>query len=251
MGKNELAVQESTDLTVAGVPAPFGIEISKEDMMIPFIKVIQSLSEEVMQGKDKFNPDVRPGDIYDSVTQTIFKNSKVIVCGLKKYYAEWTPEVRGKLVGKHPASSNVVRNAVKTEKKTDKGQTFIQLSTPEGNELVETYGLVLLVKTEEGLPLPAVLTLSKTSFMVGKQLSTVIAIHQNKGVPVFRMGTTGVSNSKGSWYKPTFIFDSYETDSEFIGMAAEMSKLTESILYRKEDDAATSETATVVDDDLL
>lgn len=251
MGKNELTVKESTDLAKPGVAAPFGIEINKEDMMIPFIKVIQSLSEEVMQGKDKFNPDVRPGDIYDSVTQTIFKNSKVIVCGLKKYYAEWTPEVRGKLVGKHPTNSDVVKNAVKTEKKTDKGQTFTQLSTPEGNELVETYGLVLLVKTEDGLPLPAVLTLSKTSFMVGKQLSTVIAIHQNKGVPVFRMGTTGVSNSKGSWYKPTFVFDSYEMDSEYIGMAAELSKITDAILYRKEDDSATENKTTVVEDDLL
>ena len=250
MGKNELTVKESTDLAKPGVAAPFGIEISKEDMMIPFIKVIQSLSEEVMQGKDKFNPDVRPGDIYDSVTQTIFKNSKVIVCGLKKYYAEWTPEVRGKLVGKHPTNSDVVKNAVKTEKKTDKGQTFTQLSTPEGNELVETYGLVLLVKTEDGLPLPAVLTLAKTSFMVGKQLSTVIAIHQNKGVPVFRMGTTGVSNSKGSWYKPTFVFDSYEMDSEFIGMAAELSRITETILYRKEEDS-TEDKTTIVEDDLL
>lgn len=250
MGKNELTVKESTDLTKPGVAAPFGIEINKEDMMIPFIKVIQSLSEEVMQGKDKFNPDVRPGDIYDSVTQTIFKNSKVIVCGLKKYYAEWTPEVRGKLVGKHPANSDIIKNAVKTEKKTDKGQTFTQLSTPEGNELVETYGLVLLVKTEDGLPLPAVLTLSKTSFMVGKQLSTVIAIHQNKGVPVFRMGTTGVSNSKGSWYKPTFVFDSYEMDSEYIGMAAELSRITETILYRKEEDS-TEDKTTIVEDDLL
>lgn len=251
MGKNEVAVvKESTDLTVAGVPAPFGIEINKEDMMIPFIKVIQSLSEEVMQGKDKFNPDVRPGDIYDSVTQTIFKNAKAIVCGLKKYYAEWTPEVRGKLVGKHPATSDVVKNAVRTEKKTDKGQSFYQLSTPEGNELVETYGLVLLIKTEDGLPLPAVLTLAKTSFMVGKQLSTVIAIHQAKGTPIFKMGTVGVSNSKGSWYKPTFVFDGYEKDSEVIGMAAEISKLTDSILYRKEEDASET-TVEVVEDNIL
>lgn len=245
MAKNEVTIQENT--AVATV-APVQVEIAKEDMMVPFLKVIQSLSEEVMPGKDKYNPDVRPGDIYDSVTRTIFKDAKAIICGMKKYYAEWTPEVRGQLVGKHPANSEVVRNAVKVEKTTDKGNAYFTLQTATGNDLIETYGIVMIIKNGDGLTLPAVLTLSKTSFMVGKQLTTILAIHQSKGTPVFKLGTTSTSNTKGSWYKPAFSFDSYETDADVLSMASGMVPLTDSILFGNL--AAEGGTVTV-DDDLL
>ena len=91
MAKNEVMTAETNAVAVPTVQ----VDVSQEDMMVPFLKVIQSLSEEVMPGKDKYNENVRPGDIYDSITRTVFRNAKVIICGLKKYYAEWTPEVRG------------------------------------------------------------------------------------------------------------------------------------------------------------
>ena len=70
MAKNEVATVPEKTTAVAQTPALVAVE--QEDMMIPFLKVIQSLSEEVVPGKDKYNPDVRPGDIYDSVTRTVF-----------------------------------------------------------------------------------------------------------------------------------------------------------------------------------
>ena len=238
MAKNEVTVTEDKAAAVVEAPA-LAVEISQEDMMVPFLKVIQSLSEEVVPGKDKYNENVRPGDIYDGVTRTVFKNASAVICGLKKYYAEWTPEVRGTLVGKHKADSDVVKNAVKIERKTDKGSTFIQLQTASGNELIETYGVVMIIKNGDGITLPAVLTLSKTSFIVGKQLTTILAIHQGAGVPVFKLTTSSSSNSKGSWFKPVFAFDSYETDENVINMAKGMAGMTDQILfgnYQSEDE---------------
>ena len=253
MPKNEVTeVKEPTAVTAAPAQDSLKVEIAQEDMMIPFLRVVQSLSEEVTPGKDKYNPDVRPGDIYDGVTRTIFKNAKVIVCGMRKYFSEWTPDVRGKLVGKHLPTSDVVRNAKKVEVKTDKGFTFTNLKTGENN-LLETYGIVLLVKNEDGTALPGVLTLSKTSFSTGRQLSTLIAIHQEKGVPVFTLSTTSTSNSKGSWFKPAFGFDSYETDPMMLDWAKGLHGMTDSILFRntKEDSDASPVDDNVIEDGLL
>lgn len=254
MAKNEVTeVKENTSIVAADSTDSLKVEIAQEDMMIPFLRVVQSLSEEVTPGKDKYNPDVRPGDLYDGVTRTIFKNAKVIVCGMRKYFSEWTPDVRGKLVGKHLPTSDVVKNAKKVEVTTDKGFTFTNLKTGENN-LLETYGIVLLIKNEDGTALPGVLTLSKTSFATGRQLSTLIAIHQEKGVPVFTLTTTSTSNSKGSWFKPAFSFDSYETDKMMLDWAKGLHAMTDNILFRnsREDSDAQAEPATAdVDDGLL
>ena len=89
MAKNELvAKEEQTAVTVTEAPA-FMVETSAQDMVLPFLKVIQSQADEVTKGKDKYNENVRPGDIYDSTTRTIYKDAEVIICGIKKYYGEW------------------------------------------------------------------------------------------------------------------------------------------------------------------
>ena len=250
MAKNEVTTVKETNPVVAP-SADLMVEVAQEDMIIPFLKVIQSLSEEVMPGKDKYNPDVRPGDIYDGATKTIFKDAKVLVCGLKKYYTEWTPEVRGKIVGKHLANSDVVLTAVRTEKKTEKGNVFYDLSTPDGNQLVETYGVVMIIKNGDGTVIPGVLTLSKTSFMVGKQLSTMLNLKQHQGVPVFAMGTTSVSNSKGSWFKPMFTFAEYETDPEIIDTFRSMMGCVDAILFKNDGDPDAAPAKADDDDDTL
>lgn len=250
MAKNEVATVEEKTTAVATAAPALKVEVSSEDMMVPFIKVIQSLSEEVTPNKDKYNPDVRPGDLYDGVTRTIFKNAQAVICGIRKYYAEWTPEVRGKLVGKHLPSSATVQGAVHIEKTSDKGNSYYTLQTQSGNDLVETYGIVMILKSEDGLTLPAVLTLSKTSYIVGKQLSTLLTIHQSKGVPLFNVGTSSTSNTKGSWFKPSFTFTGYETDESVIAMASGMQGVVDTILFNNlsgEGEAATINAA----DDIL
>lgn len=249
MAKNEVTTTAETAV-VAHKPE-LQVAIDPSDMMVPFLKVIQSLSEEVMPGKDKYNEDVRPGDIYDSVTRSIFRDARVVICGLRKYYAEWTPEVRGTLCGKHKADSTVVRTAEKVKRITDKGNEFYSLKTPAGNDLIETYGIVMIIRNKDGLTLPAVLTLSKTSFAVGKQLSTILAIHQAKGVPVFALGTSATSNSKGSWYKPTFNFLSYEEDPEVLAMAQGMATVIDNILFANNPDEEGAKQTASVDEEVF
>lgn len=202
----------------------FKVETNKNDMIIPFLKVIQSLSDELIQGKDKYNPNLKAGDLYDSVTKTVFRNSYAVICGMKKYYAEWTPQVRGHLVGKHLEDSDIVRNS----QHVGNGN----LRTASGNDLLESYGAVLIMKNENGLILPVRFTFSKSSFMVGKELNTILAIYQSGGIPKFSASTILVSNTKGSWFKPQFTFVGYETDGQVLELAKYLHSLSDDIILR-------------------
>lgn len=230
MGKNEIV--ETKSAAVAATPEAPLVQLDPSDIMIPFLKVVQSLADEVTPGKDKYNANVRPGDIYDSVTKTVFKEANVIICGLRKYYAEWTPEVRGQLVGKHRADSDVVKSAEKVEQVSDKGKTYFTLKTASGNDLIETYGVAMLVKSESGFCYPAVLTLAKTSFMVGKQLSAqLLMLQQGGAMPIFKLSTQTTSNTKGSWFKPDFTPEGIEESPEIKNMAYQLSRNADAIIY--------------------
>ena len=85
--KDEIVVAEEQATAVAVAPA-FQVETSATDMVLPFLKIIQSQADEVTKGKDKYNDAVRPGDIYDSVTRTVYDNPEIIICGIRKYYSE-------------------------------------------------------------------------------------------------------------------------------------------------------------------
>lgn len=214
----------TNDLTPTNrnLPTQFKVETNQNDMLIPFLKVIQSLSDELIQGKDKYNPNLKAGDLYDSVTKTIFRNSSAVICGMKKYYAEWTPQIRGRLVSKHLDNSEVVKNA----QPIGNGN----LKTATGNDLLESYGAILIMKNENGLVLPVRFTFSKSSFMVGKELNTIIVIYQSGGVPKFDVNSILVSNTKGSWFKPHFTFAGYETDNNVLALATHLHGIADSII---------------------
>ena len=224
----EVATVEAT--AVAAPSSGFQVETNQEDMLIPFLKVVQQLSDETTAGKDKYNAAVKAGDIYDGVTRTVYTGAEIIICGIKKYFAEWTPEIRGKLVGKHKPLSDVVINAIKVPQKSDKGVDYTTLETATGNHLIETYGVVCLIK-HNGIALPAIFTLAKTSFMAGKSLNTLLVMHQQMGVPLFTFGTSITSNTKGSWYKPVFNFKGYEDDAATINMAQGLSSIVDKLLF--------------------
>lgn len=212
------------DLTPSGenFVTQFKVETNQNDMAIPFLKVIQSLSNELIQGKDKYNPNLKAGDLYESVTKTIFRNASAIVCGMKKYYAEWTPQVRGRLIAKHLENADIVRNAVPVGNGNFK--------TPTGHDLLETYGAVLVIKNEDGIFLPVRFTFSRSSFAVGKELNTILAIYQSGGIPKFNAGTILVSNDKGSWFKPQFTFAGYETNNQILELATYLNSLADGII---------------------
>lgn len=225
----EIAVTEQTAVT-APVEAPaFVVETEAQDMIIPFLKVIQAQSDEVTPGKDKYNENVRPGNIYDATTRTVYNNPEIIICGIKRYYGEWKGDVRGELIGKHRVDSEAVKNAKKIPQTSAKGISYFDLEH-NGNRLEETFGVVCVVKNN-GSILPATFTLSKSSFTVGKNLNTMLAMYQAQGIPKFNFKTNSRQNDKGSWFVPVFDFAGFETDPHVISLAATLQQGVDKIIF--------------------
>jgi hypothetical protein len=229
MTKSELTVKEETSLAVSEAPA-FIVETAAEDMVIPFLKIIQSQADEVTRGKEKYNENVKAGDIYDSTTRTIYKDAEIIVCGIRKYYSEWDGNVRGTLIAKHKLDSAAVKAAKRVPQVSPKGTPYYTLETAAGNALEETFGVVCVVKCN-GIPLPATFTLAKSAFPIGKTLNTMLTMYQMSGVPVFKFSTNIKQNDKGSWFIPVFEFKEFEKDGDILAMASRLNRATDSILF--------------------
>lgn len=227
MAKTELTVKEEN--AVAVLPA-FKVETEATDMVVPFLKVIQSQADEVTRGKEKFNENVHAGDIYDSTTRTVYNDAEIIVCAIKKYYSEWEGDVRGKLIAKHKADSPAVKNAKKVQKVSPRGIPYYDLESLSGNRLEETFGVVCIVK-HNGMAMPATFTLAKSAFPIGKTLNTMLTMYQSQGVPVFKFSTNVKQNDKGSWFIPVFEFKEFETDANIISNAIGLNQAAEGILF--------------------
>lgn len=227
--KDEVAVVEQGNTAVATAPA-FQVETNASDMVLPFLKVIQSQADEVTRGKEKYNENVKAGDIYDSVTRTIYQDPEIVICGIRKYYSEWDGAVRGRLIAKHKVDSPAVTGARKIERVSPKGTPYYDLQSAAGNILEETFGVVAVVKNN-GIALPATFTLSKSSFPIGKTLNTLLTMYQSQGVPKFKFSTNIRQNDKGSWFVPVFEFIGFEDDASVINMAAGINKVVDNIIF--------------------
>lgn len=200
--------------------------------MIPFIKIIQTSSDEMIPSRENYNSEVKPGDIYSSLTKTIFDEPKVIICGMKKYYAEWQGNSRGRLINKHLEDSNIVKSAIKVQRETSDGRIAYDLKTSNDNYLIESFAALFLIKNKDGFIIPGRYTFSKSTYLDGKKLNTNLAIYQNGGMPIFKFSTNLTSNKKGSWYIPVFTFDGYERDEKIINMVINLSKIANEELMK-------------------
>ncbi|MCQ2789401.1 MAG: hypothetical protein MJ229_03375 [bacterium] len=211
----------------------FVINTNSEDIMIPYVKIIQNTSDELAHGREKYDANAKAGNFYDSITKTIFVEPKAIVCGMRKYYTEWTSNSgRGKIVGKYLDDSEIVKNAEKEPYKKSDGATIFNLRRQNGNYLIESYGAILLIKNSNGLLLPGKFVFSRSSFIDGKKLNTNLALYQSGGIPIFNMTSNLTSNSKGSWYKPVFTFFGYEKEQNVIDFAIKLSKIADNAILR-------------------
>lgn len=145
----ELAVveQASTALAVGdfdyGEDANEGFEqTSKDDLQIPFIKLLQSLSPQVVEQSPE---GARAGMFYNTLTRTLYSKPVVVPVHKERSFIEWVPRDQGGgFVQKYGENDLVVRQALK-----DNRNSPIKLKLGP-NDLVETINFVVLVLDETG-----------------------------------------------------------------------------------------------------
>lgn len=184
-----------------------GTSFDSSEMVIPFVRLAQSLSPQIKKNKPEFIEGLSVGDAYNNVTGEWWPGETglvVIPCYQVTKYLEFVPrESGGGFVGEIKPSDPRIQS-------TDRVGSRELL--PNGNELVKSDQHFCLILGEDGMFQPAVVDMKSTQLKVSRRWKTQIAMkkmrHPGTGrvitPPVYasmwRLRAVEESNDKGDFY---------------------------------------------------
>ena len=213
----------------AGLPAELLEELSsdgeeyaevmgKDDMSIPFLSILQSLSPQCTKGKPEFIKGAEPSDLYDSVTKRIFKTRddddnevegvRIMPISYKRSFLEWVPRSKGGgLVNEYSVEDGL---SIVTIRDENTGQDIIQEGSPlgkPGNQLNDTHTHFVFLLNPDGTFEPMILSMQSTQIKPSKDLNNMTSKHTlSSGAKaarfyaVYGVTTQLKQNDQGSWY---------------------------------------------------
>ena len=227
--KNEVAIM---DENMFAADAGVGVsDLSSEDLAIPFLKVLQKMSDEL----DDLD-DAKAGDIYNTVTKDVVKGKDgvtVINCAYSLQYIEWEP--RGTGTGAPHHIYNSADDIPQTERGDDNKDYVVGGS---GRYLERTAQHYVLIIDEDGMTQQALLPMKSTQFKKSKQWNSAmrsLKMKDSKGglfTPprfshIWKLETVPEENKNGSWHGWQISKDSVVSDPSIY---AEAKLFAESIL---------------------
>lgn len=219
-----LAKRKMTTPTTYDYGAQSGVgseDITRDDFLVPFIRIVQTNSPQLQKRNEKFIKGVEAGMFFNTVTNTLYSGESGFMFHLAskmRAYAEFTPrDDGGGFIGQVDADSSVVAKLIQAQGR------FGRLDTGHGTELVETYyAYGLVVTDDEGdEPEAVVLPLSSTAITPFKQFLSVLNPLLRKGVPIFaprvRVSSRYTTNKEGEFYRWHFALDGDTTKAYLAG----------------------------------
>jgi hypothetical protein len=184
-----------------------GASFDSSEMIIPFVRVAQSLSPQINKKKPEFIEGLSVGDAYNNVTGEWWPGETgliVVPCYQVTKYLEFVPrESGGGFVGE------VAPNDSRIQQTTRVGSKEL---LPNGNELVKSDQHFCIVVAADGMTQPVVVDMKSTQLKVSRRWKTQIAMkkvrHPKDGrmitPPVFastwRLRVVEETNDKGDFY---------------------------------------------------
>eukprot|EP01036_Dinobryon_divergens_P009055 gene9055-12109_t len=90
---------------LAGDGQEYQESMSKDDMSIPFLQILQSLAPQCTKGEPEYIKGAEPSDLFDTVTQRLFKTRddddnamegvRILPIHYKRSFIEWIPRSQG------------------------------------------------------------------------------------------------------------------------------------------------------------
>ena len=187
-------------------------EFERDDLALPFLRILQDLSPEVKKSKPEFVEGAEPGDFLHSITRRVWKGSTgltVVPVSYERRHIEWKLRTEG---GGFVKDWGYVPDLLATCSRNEKNQDIL----PNGNQLVATavYYLLILTQDAEGGVVAveeAVLPLKATQLKRARQWNALISSrkiqHPKTGQyltpPMFYgtylLTTVEESNDQGTW----------------------------------------------------
>ena len=187
---------------------------TSDDYSIPFLQILQALSPQLQE-----NDSLRQGMILNTVTGEVWDGKKGIAfvpATTQHVYVEWKPrDAGGGFVGIHEVNSDLVNHAKAASSEYGK------YSTPDGNELIETFYVYGIALDDDGNASEAVLAFSSTKIKkykgwMTKAKTIQIPLPDGRRIPAplfahrYRLKTVSEKNNKG----PFFNWDAIAFDGE-------------------------------------
>ena len=175
----------------------------KADFQIPFLSQLQSLSPQCTDGDPKYIPGAKPGMFINSVSQELIEGDVTLLMALTQHsYVEWRPQDSGGgFVGQHDVMSDVVKAA------KAKAESQMDLKTPAGNDLVETFQVyALLLDGPDSIDVKEQVVISFTKTKIKRYKAIMTRLRTLKGsqdIPLFahRLTMSSTNEMKPKPYK--------------------------------------------------
>tara|TARA_A100001011_G_scaffold11918_1_gene13010 strand:+ start:1035 stop:1772 length:738 start_codon:yes stop_codon:yes gene_type:complete len=173
-------------------------DLTQQDVAIPFFVLLQKMSPQLDSVEG-----AKAGQVFNTVTEEVCDELKVIPCAYKREFVEWTPrDAGGGLVAQHSIDSEAVQKATRSADG--------RLISAAGNWLVETAYHFVLAVTKNGLE-RGLLTMTSTQLKKNRRWNSLmsgIKLKDSKGnsyTParyshVYKLTSSQEKNDKGSWY---------------------------------------------------
>ena len=197
---NQVTKKQSGALQVIDFAADANVGLEKmtaSDLAIPFISLIQKTSPQIEE-----IDGAKPGMIFNSVTNKLYKEITVLPCGYKRSFVEWKPrEKGGSYVGEHTPDSELAGKP-----RNDRGEVVLE----NGNILVETaYQFILLIDGNNAET--AVISMSSTQLKKARRWNSMmmgLKVPHPNGTMVtpasfshmYKISSVQEKNDKGSWH---------------------------------------------------
>jgi hypothetical protein len=223
-----------TDASAYAEDAEAGFEdVGQEDLIIPFLNILQTNSPQVDEDSTKYIDGAKKGMVINSVTEELAGGSEgVLFVPIHRVhkYVEWVPRKKGGgFVGVHDPEDPMVIDA-------RRGSAFGAMESPQGNDLKETFYMYGLLLNRDGGYMPAVVPFASTQIRTYKRWMTTMRSVQLVGndgrritlpmyAHVFRLSTEPQQNAKGAWHGWNIRFAAEANPKKKLPTAADASRL--------------------------
>lgn len=192
--------------------------LSKDDMSIPFLQILQQLSPQCTKGKAEFIKGAEPSDLYNTVTQALYKTRdeddnaieapiRILPIHYKRSFIEWVPRSQG---GGIVEEYDVATGLSIITARNEANQDIIQKGSPvgkPGNQLNDTHTHFVFVIMPDGTWTPVILTMASTQIKPSKDLNNLVSnvkLPDGRDAPryfgIYSITTQQRTNDQGSWY---------------------------------------------------
>ena len=184
-------------------------DMSREDMAIPRLTILQSNSPACTKGDPARIEGAEPGHILDIVNGKLYDGEDGIIIvpiNFRKTHIEWgLREEGGGFVADHGNAAGA--ELMSTSSKNDQGKDIL----PNGHQIVRTMEYVVYQLTEEEYH-PCIISMSSTQIKYAQRLNTQLIQAKRKDpstkkmvpAPIYyrawKFGTQPEKNDKGSWW---------------------------------------------------